>query len=58
MTRLESLPQHPGDPLTVKRRIAKADLVELRSLHVEVHVVLPREPDPPVHLQPDSHHAV
>ena len=38
--------------------VAERELVELRALHEEVQVVLPREADAAVHLQRRAHHAL
>ena len=35
----------------MERRVAERELVELRALHEEVQVVLPREADAAVHLE-------
>jgi flagellin-like hook-associated protein FlgL len=47
--------EHVGEPIVVPRGIAEADLIQLRALHEEVHVVLPREPDAAVDLKSRSH---
>src|SRR6185295_12933771 len=43
-------PDQLGHDLAVPRGVAEGDLGALRALEVEVHVVLPREPDTAVDL--------
>ena len=43
-----------SQPVVVPRGIAEADLIQLRALHEEVHVVLPGEPDSPWTWSPEA----
>src|SRR5690242_21927969 len=47
-----SEPDQLRDDLAVPRRVAERDLGALRALEVDVHVVLPREADATVDLDP------
>src|SRR5665213_3188742 len=49
-------PQQRREPLTMHRRVAERELIELRPLQEEVQIVFPGETDAAVHLERRRHH--